>query len=168
MKDPQQTDMEIWKQLGEGTILLNMKKGTRDEIISELVDTLFETGQVDREIPVLQEVLRREAVLSTGVGNGVALPHARLADYKGWAIAFGRPVEPVDVDAVDGEPADLFFLLIADRNDPGTIVKILGRLARICDDSEVRKGLRKVKTPAKAIELFRSYETKSSKPPKGS
>jgi PTS system fructose-specific IIC component len=160
--------MEIWKQLSEDTIRLDMEKGTRDEIISELVDTLFDTSQVDREIPVLQEVLRRETVLSTGVGNGVALPHARLANYKGWALAFGRPVEPVDVDAVDGEPADLFFLLIADRDDPGTIVKILGRLARLCDDPEVRRGLRKVKTPGKAIELFHRFETKPTKPPKES
>lgn len=160
--------MEIWKRLCEDTIRLDMEKDTRDEIITELVDTLFDTDQVDREIPVLQEVLRREAVLSTGVGNGVALPHARLANYKGWAIAVGRPLEPVEVDAVDGQPADLFFLLIADRDDPGTIVKILGRLARICDDEEVRKELRKVKSPEKAIELFRKFETKPAKPLKGS
>jgi mannitol/fructose-specific phosphotransferase system IIA component (Ntr-type) len=151
--------MEIWKHLRKETIRLDMETGTKEEIFAELVDSLLETGQVDPELPVLKEVLRREAVLSTGVGNGVALPHARLANFKGWALSFGRPCEPVDVDAVDGQPADLFFLLIADRNDPGTIVKILGRLARLCDDVEMRKGLRKYKSPAKIIELFQKFET---------
>jgi mannitol/fructose-specific phosphotransferase system IIA component (Ntr-type) len=64
----------------------------------------------------------------------------------------------VDVGAVDSNPADLFFLLIADRNDPGTIVRILGRLARLCDDESVRAGLREVTEPGEVIDLFRRHE----------
>jgi mannitol/fructose-specific phosphotransferase system IIA component (Ntr-type) len=103
-------------------------------------------------------VLRREAVLSTGVGSGVALPHARLADFSGTALAFGRPLEPVDVGAVDGKPADLFFLLIADRRDPSTIVRILGRLARLCDNDDARTTLRTVQTPEQVIDLLRAID----------
>jgi len=117
------------------------------------------TEQIDPALPALEEVLRREAVLSTGVGNGVALPHARLENYNGFALAFGRPLQPLDVDAVDEQPADLFFMLLADKDDPGTIVKILGRLARLCDDESVRMGLRKAGTPAAVIEVFRDFES---------
>ncbi len=152
--------METWKQLDEHSIRLDINARNKAKIFSVLVDALIESGQVDPELPALEEVIRREEVLSTAVGNGVALPHARLDNYKGFALAFGRPVKPVDMGAVDGRPADLFFLLIADRHDPSSIVRILGRLARLCDDEEVRQGLRGAKTPAEVIDLVRAYETK--------
>jgi len=149
---------EIWHLLSEGAVLLEMTTGDREEVFGELVEALSSKGAVPRALPVLEEVLRREAVLSTGVGNGVALPHARLSGFRGQVLAFGRPAEPVDVGAVDSHPADLFFLLIADRNDPGTIVRILGRLARLCDDEQIRSALRETTTPDEVIDLFRTRE----------
>jgi mannitol/fructose-specific phosphotransferase system IIA component (Ntr-type) len=150
--------MDIWKELNSDAIRLDIDAGTKEEIFNVLVEALVITEQVDPALPALEEVLRREAVLSTGVGNGVALPHARLENYTGFALAFGRPLEPLDVDAVDRQPADLFFMLLADKNDPGTIVKILGRLARLCDDESVRKELRKAGTPAAVIKVVRNSE----------
>ncbi len=150
--------MDIWKELNSDAIRLDIDAGTKEEIFNVLVEALVITEQVDPALPALEEVLRREAVLSTGVGNGVALPHARLENYTGFALAFGRPLEPLDVDAVDRQPADLFFMLLADKNDPGTIVKILGRLARLCDDESVRKELRNAGTPAAVIKVVRNSE----------
>lgn len=150
--------MDIWKELNSDAIRLDIDAGTKEEIFNVLVEALVITEQVDPALPALEEVLRREAVLSTGVGDGVALPHARLENYTGFALAFGRPLEPLDVDAVDRQPADLFFMLLADKNDPGTIVKILGRLARLCDDESVRKELRKAGTPAAVIKVVRNSE----------
>jgi mannitol/fructose-specific phosphotransferase system IIA component (Ntr-type) len=150
--------MEIWKRLSEGTVRIGIPARDKAEVFATLIQGLVEAGQVAPELPVLEEVLRREQVLSTGVGNGVALPHARLENFSGFALAFGRPLEPIDVGAVDVLPADLFFLLIADRRDPSTIVRILGRLARLCDREETRDGLRSVQTPEQAIELFKSVE----------
>lgn len=150
--------MDIWKELNSDAIRLDIDAGTKEEIFNVLVEALVITEQVDPALPALEEVLRREAVLSTGVGNGVALPHARLENYSGFALAFGRPLKPLDVDAVDRQPADLFFMLLADKNDPGTIVKILGRLARLCDDESVRKELRKAGTPAAVIKVVRNSE----------
>jgi PTS system fructose-specific IIC component len=149
---------EIWHLLTEGVVCLEMQAEDREAVFSELVDALLDKGVVPPGLPVLDEVLRREAVLSTGVGNGVALPHARLSGFNSQVLAFGRPAEPVDVGAVDSNPADLFFLLIADRNDPGTIVRILGRLARLCDDETVRNKLREVTDSSEVIELFHGYE----------
>jgi len=151
--------MEIWKQLSPASIRLDIPARDKAEVFATLIQGLVESGKVDPELPVLEEVLRREAVLSTGVGNGVALPHARLGDFTGFALAFGRPQAPVDVGAVDACPADLFFLLIADRRDPSTIVRVLGRLARLCDSEDTRTVLRAVQTPEQVIELFRSVES---------
>lgn len=150
--------MEIWKHLSEGTVRLGIPARDKAEVFATLIEGLVEAGQVDPELPVLEEVLRREQVLSTGVGKGVALPHARLENYSGFALAFGRPLEPIVVGAVDGLPADLFFLLIADRRDPSSIVRVLGRLARLCDNEETREELRAVQTPEQVIELFRTIE----------
>ena len=151
--------MEIWKELNSNAVLLDIDAGTKEEVFEALVESLVLTDQIDPALPALEEVLRREAVLSTGVGNGVALPHARMESYPGFALAFGRPKEPLDVDAVDRQPADLFFLLLADKDDPATIVKILGRLARLCDDEAVRDGLRKAGTPATVIKVIRASES---------
>ena len=151
--------MEIWKQLEEATIRLGLNARDKSEVIAELADALIRSGRVDPEVPVIEEVLRREQVLSTGVGNGVALPHARLDGYRGSTLAFGRPVKPLDVGAVDGQPADLFFLLIGDRRDPSSIVRILGRIARLCDDPSLRAGLRSATDPSGVIEVLRSHES---------
>ncbi|MFC1529416.1 PTS sugar transporter subunit IIA [Gemmatimonadota bacterium] len=150
--------MEIWKELNSDAIQLDIDVDTKEEVFAVLVESLVLTEQVDPALPALDEVLRREAVLSTGVGNGVALPHARLGTYRGYSLAFGRPLQPLDVDAVDRQPADLFFLLLADRDDPATIVKILGRLARLCDDESVREGLRRAGTSAEVIRVIRDSE----------
>jgi mannitol/fructose-specific phosphotransferase system IIA component (Ntr-type) len=153
--------METWKQLEESAIKLDIEAKKKEKIFAVLVDALIETGQIDADLQALEEVIRREEVLSTGVGNGVALPHARLDNFPKFALAFGRPVQPVDVGAVDGQPADLFFLLIADKNDPSQIVRILGRLARLCDDEEVRNKLRKAKSPAQVAKLVQTFNTTS-------
>jgi mannitol/fructose-specific phosphotransferase system IIA component (Ntr-type) len=159
--------MEIWRQLSPATIRLDIQARDKAEVFGVLVEALTAAGKAGPGLPLLEEVLRREQVLSTGVGNGVALPHARLDGFPGFALAFGRPVRPLDVGAVDGRPADLFFLLIADRRDPSTIVRILGRLARLCDDAVVREGLRKVTTPEETIDWFRRMEEKAAGDPRG-
>ncbi len=153
--------METWNQLEESAIKLDIEAQNKEKIFTVLIEALAESGQIGPDLPALEEVIRREEVLSTGVGNGVALPHARLDNFPRFALAFGRPVEPVDVGAVDGMPADLFFLLIADKDDPSQIVRILGRLARLCDDEGVRQKLRKAKTPAQVIKLVQAFETAS-------
>ena len=153
--------METWNQLEESAIKLDIEAQNKEKIFAVLVEALAESEQIGPDLPALEEVIRREEVLSTGVGNGVALPHARLDNFPQFALAFGRPVEPVDVGAVDGLPADLFFLLIADKDDPSQIVRILGRLARLCDDEGVRQKLRKVKTPARVITIVQAFETDS-------
>jgi mannitol/fructose-specific phosphotransferase system IIA component (Ntr-type) len=153
--------METWNQLEESAIKLDIEAKNKEKIFAVLVEALTETGQIDPDLSALEEVIRREEVLSTGVGNGVALPHARLDNYPRFALAFGRPVKPVDVGAVDGLPADLFFLLIADKNDPSQIVRILGRLARLCDDEGVRQKLRNAKTPGQVMKLVQAFEAAS-------
>jgi mannitol/fructose-specific phosphotransferase system IIA component (Ntr-type) len=150
--------METWEQFKEDAIRLDIEEKKKEKIFSVLVDALIESGQVEPELPVLEEVIRREEVLSTGVGNGVALPHARLDNFGRVALAFGRPVKPVDVGAVDGQPADLFFMLIADKDDPSLIVRILGRLARLCDDEANREKLRKAKSPRQVVRLIQDFE----------
>ena len=153
--------METWNQLEESAIKLDIEAQNKEKIFAVLVEALAESGQISPDLPALAEVIRREEVLSTGVGNGVALPHARLDNFPRFALAFGRPVEPVDVGAVVGLPADLFFLLIADKDDPSQIVRVLGRLARLCDDEGVRQKLRKAKTAAQVIKFVQAFETNS-------
>jgi mannitol/fructose-specific phosphotransferase system IIA component (Ntr-type) len=90
---------------------------------------------------VLEAVEEREAVLSTGIGNGVAIPHARSSAVAGLGIVGGVSAVPVPFDAIDGEPVRLFFLIVGPEAEAGPHVKALSRIARLVRHDEVRRRL---------------------------
>jgi nitrogen PTS system EIIA component len=96
---------------------------------------------------VLAAVLEREAVLSTGIGFGVAIPHARSAGVKVLAVVGGRTGSGVAYDGIDGEPVRLFFMIVGPEESAGLHVKILSRIARLVRVDAVRRKLTEARTP---------------------
>jgi nitrogen PTS system EIIA component len=90
---------------------------------------------------VLGAVLERESVLSTGIGFGVAIPHARSAAVRELTMVAGVSPSPVPFDAIDGEPVRLFFLIVGPESSAGQHVKILSRIARLVRRDSVRQQL---------------------------
>src|SRR3954468_5379640 len=144
-------------------IKLNLASADRDTVLNELVDQIPQlANQPDARKTLLRALHERELLHSTGIGDGIALPHARnalvgLVDEP--IVVFARHATGIPYGAIDGAPARLFFLLIAP-----TVTQhlgILARLSRILRDPKVRQHLLTAETPEKVISLLRDAEAKS-------
>jgi len=116
---------------------VNGKKQALQEIAAKAAEL---TGQSERTI--LEILLQREKLGSTGVGNGVAIPHGKLPKLNNVFGLFARLDRPVDFEALDGQPVDLIFLLLAPEDAGADHLKALARVARLLRDPEVTRKLR--------------------------
>ena len=115
-------------------------------IIAELAERLV-AGTGGEADDVVRAVEERESVLSTGIGFGVAIPHARSPAVRELAIVSGVSAAPVPYDSIDGEPVRLFFLIVGPEASAGLHVKILSRIARLVRRDGVRRHLVEARTP---------------------
>jgi mannitol/fructose-specific phosphotransferase system IIA component (Ntr-type) len=127
-------------------VLVPLNARDKQGIIAELAERLVSQAGGDLET-VLRAIEERESVLSTGVGFGVAIPHARSSVVRELAIVGGVSAEPVPYDSIDGEPVRLFFLIVGPESSAGLHVKILSRIARLVRRDGVRRHLVEARTP---------------------
>jgi mannitol/fructose-specific phosphotransferase system IIA component (Ntr-type) len=132
---------------------------TKGDVLRELVElvTLGRNG-VDPEA-VLASVRERELVLSTGIGGGVAIPHGKISCIDQLVLAAGVSAEPIDFDALDGKPVQLFFLLVGPESASGAHVKALSRISRLLRRDPLRTDLVAATTPEEFLRLVRLSET---------
>lgn len=140
------TAMKIMDILKKEFILEELKAKSKREVLVELA-AVFARGKTkfDPEA-MLHVLLEREKLGSTGIGDGIAIPHGKLAGLEEMVIAFGRSREGVDFEAMDGKPAHLFFLLMAPENSAGQHLKALAKISRMLKDAVFRKYLLAAKT----------------------
>jgi mannitol/fructose-specific phosphotransferase system IIA component (Ntr-type) len=134
---------------------LHLRSLTRDEVLTDLVGRLAENGRVTQPQALLEALLERERLGSTGIGHGVAVPHCRMVDVSAPMIALGRTDHDVDVHAIDGQPARLFFLLIAPEGAAAVQVQLLARIARLMRDADTRQRLMEAETAEQALVVIR-------------
>ncbi|MDP9348942.1 MAG: PTS sugar transporter subunit IIA [Gemmatimonadota bacterium] len=114
---------------------------SKDELLEELVAILRDTGEVEDPARILHAVREREEVLSTGIGNGVAIPHGKASELGRLTMAAGVSRDRVDFDALDGKPVRLFFLLVGPESASGQHVKALSRISRLVRSDGFRERL---------------------------
>lgn len=127
-------------------------------IIRELARLLVDRVGGDFD-DVLAAVLEREAVLSTGIGHGVAIPHGRSPSVPELAIVCGSTPEGIPFDAIDGEPVRIFFLIVGPERAAGQHVKALGRIARLVRGDAVRTRLLAARTATEFYDALAEAET---------
>jgi PTS system nitrogen regulatory IIA component len=138
-------------------VLVPLTARDKRGIISELAERLVaQTGGALDD--VLRAVEERESVLSTGVGFGVAIPHARSSAVRELGIVGGVSREPVPYDSIDGEPVRLFFLIVGPESSAGLHVKLLSRIARLVRRDGVRRDLIEARTPDEFYHVLRDAE----------
>lgn len=133
--------MKIVDLLQRSAIAADMKAVGKNEALSEMTEALLRVaGSLNRDdiIKVLQE---RERLGSTGIGDGVAIPHGKVKDIDRLLISFGRSRRGVDFESMDGKPAQLFFLLVAPEESVGIHLKTLARISKLLKNSDVRRRL---------------------------
>ncbi len=138
--------MNIQDMLKKEFIIEDLKSRTKKEVLVELADVfLRDDTDIDRSA-VIEVLLEREKLGSTGIGDGIAIPHGKLAGLEKLVVSFGRSVAGVDFDSMDGGPVHIFFLLLAPENSAGLHLKALARISRMLKDVSFRESLIKAET----------------------
>ena len=140
--------------LSPQAIELDVDASLKEDVLARLVEILVRNGRLPAQNTLLESLVEREGLGSTGVGHGVAIPHARSDEIQGFAIALGRTREAVDFDAVDGQPTRIFFLLVGPEKDGNEHLVLLARIARIMKDARTREQLLNAATADEAMALF--------------
>lgn len=141
-------------------IIIPLKESSKDGVLRELVHAVT-SNVVQEPEEVLRAVLEREAVLSTGIGNGVAIPHGKSAAVPELLMAAGRTAEPIDFDSLDGQPVRLLFMLVGPETAAGPHIKALSRISRLVRQESVREQLINAKTPD---EFYRGLKDAEANP----
>ena len=133
--------MEISVLLQPEAVISGLKASSKKQVLQELARHAAQiTGVNDRRI--FETLLERERLGTTGVGNGIAIPHGKLADFTRMYGVFARLDKPVDFDAIDEQPVDLIFLLLAPEGAGADHLKALARVSRLLRDASVCEKLR--------------------------
>ena len=150
--------MKLSKFTEESLINFNLKWTSKNEIIKELVDLAAKSKLVKDRDELYQAVVEREKLVTTGVGYGVAFPHAKTKAVKGILIAFGRSQAGVDFEAMDKKPVHLFFLIAAPEDAIGAHLNVMARLSYIMKSEKVREKLMQTQSPKELLEIIDSVE----------
>ena len=150
--------MKISDILEEKMVVTNLPGNTKEEIIDKLIDIISQSPKVLEKEKVRNAIFEREKIMSTGVGNGFAIPHGKTDAVADIVAAFGVTTQPIDYKALDEKPVRLVFLLIGKDNLVGPHIKLLSRISRLMNKEEFRNKLLETKTPHDIIETFKQEE----------
>ncbi len=150
--------MTLLDILSPESTTVDLKGETKEEIIAELVDSLAVGDAISDRDKVLQAVLEREKIMSTGIGDGIAIPHGKSDSVVKLVAALGTQRRGVDFEALDGEPAYVFFLLVSPANVSGPHIKALARISRLLKNDEFKKKLISASSSAEIIAAIKSEE----------
>ncbi len=127
----------------------------RNEALAAMIDTLSAAGKLQDKETFFQAILERERIVSTGIGMGVAVPHAKLEGYRNFFIAIGiQARQGIEWNALDSAPVHLIFMIGGPSNQQAQYLQILSSLTSAIRNEERHKKLLRVKTPKQVIELF--------------
>jgi PTS system nitrogen regulatory IIA component len=155
--------MIIVEHLNPRAVSMDLKGKTKKETLQELTEVLINCGEVESEEKdnIVNVLLEREKIGSTGIGHGVAIPHGKYEALKGTTLAAGYSKKGVDFDSADGEPVHFFFLLLTSPKEGQVHLKILARLSRFLKDRVFVGKLSKAKDIEEFYEIIKNKEEKS-------
>jgi fructose-specific phosphotransferase system IIA component len=152
--------MKLSKSIQKKALLLGMKASNKREALEELVDLLCKAYKLKDRSTILEAIRAREEKQSTGIGMGLAVPHAKTHVVDKLYVAFGRSEEGIDFDTIDGEKARLFFILVSPRDVSGPHIKALAGISRLIKHEEFRRDLLECTDENEFIDLVKKAEQK--------
>lgn len=151
--------MRLSEILSESLIRISLKNQNKTAVIEDLLDLASASGKINNRNAVLQSVLEREKLMSTGLGKGIALPHAKTDDVSGLVLAVAVSKEGIDFNATDGQPAHLFFFLLAPKKEAGLNLQVLAKIAGLTSSPEFCQSLINAGSEKEVLDLIRQEET---------
>jgi nitrogen PTS system EIIA component len=154
--------MNIHEILDKEAISIDLTAQGKEEVLTELIGLLVSSGKVkkDDRAEILKKVKEREAMGSTGIGKGIAIPHAKCAKMKKMGAAFGMSKQGLDFKSLDGELTHIFFLLVDPGETPGPHLKALARISRLLDDKFIRDKLKAATSAKDILKIIKEEEQK--------
>ncbi len=148
--------MRISDFLCPKAITADLKGGNKKEVIEELVDLLLSAGAIEKKnkAKLIEMLMAREALGSTAIGQGIAIPHAKSESVTKLTAGLGVSKKGIDFDSLDGEPAYIFFLLVAPVDSAGPHLKALARISRLLKDKYFRESLKSSKDEKSILKLM--------------
>jgi PTS system nitrogen regulatory IIA component len=138
---------------------MDVRGTTKDEIIEYLVDMLWDTGKVSSREDALRCVREREEKMSTGIQNGIAIPHGKTAAVDQLLACIALKKEGVDFDSLDGEPSRIFIMTLSPVDRSGPHIQFLSEVSQLLQDKEARKSLLAANTPREVLDIVTGGET---------
>ncbi|MDB5295373.1 MAG: fruA 1 [Phycisphaerales bacterium] len=151
--------MRLTEILKPQNIKVPLAAATKAEAIGELVSTLAANGELTDAKKVLDAVLEREQTRTTGIGNGLAIPHGKCTGTDHLVMAIGRPGTPVDFQAIDGRPVNLIWLLASPPDKTGPHIHALARISRLMTIDKFRHALAEAKTAEEIYDAIVKQES---------
>lgn len=150
--------MKVLDVLSSATICVELKGTTKEEVIAELCELLRKNSRINDIEGVKAALMEREELGSTGIGQGVAIPHARCHSLTEMSAALGISKKGIDFGSLDGEPVYVVFLLVAPPDSSGQHLKTLARISRLLKDKFFRQTLKEAKTTEEIEKIIREED----------
>ena len=138
--------------------VMDLKARDKEGAIKEIAEKLAEGGKLIDKGKFIKDVLERETLGSTGIGNNVGIPHARTEAVKGFVIGFGKSASGIEFKALDGENVNLVFLMGADLGELNLYLRILAELSRLLMNNVFRQAISAAPTEAEVVETIKKFE----------
>ena len=150
--------MRLTDILKPQNIKIPLAATTKNDAIAELVQLLADNGQITDAKKVLEAVLEREATRTTGIGNGLAIPHGKCSGTPDLVMAIGKPAQPIDFQAIDGKPVTVIWMLTSPPDKTGPHIHALARISRLMTIDKFQQALRLAKTADEVIQAVVAQE----------
>lgn len=154
--------MKITEFLNVKGIHLNLQTSEKQEVLKELVDVLAGIKDIGDKKVILKALLERESLGSTGIGQGIAIPHGKTDKVEELVSVLAISKKGVNFEALDGEPVYIFFLLVAPKDAAGPHLKALAQISRMLRDTYFCDLLRRCESAEQVYELIRKEENRKS------
>lgn len=154
--------MKLSDLIDTKAIVSELQATTKEDVIQELIDALAAAGKIDKgdSKKLIAALMAREQLGSTGIGQGLAVPHAKHNSVGNLVAAFGRSKKGIDFDSLDGEPVYLVFLLLSNKEASGQHLEALAYITKLLRDDLFCRFLKEAKDHAELIELLREADQK--------
>jgi PTS system nitrogen regulatory IIA component len=152
--------MKIMDILVRDAVVLDLGVRNKRDVLAEMANALAKVEPRIEADRLLEVLLEREALQSTGIGEGVAIPHGKLAGLDRLVASFARSSEGVDFESIDGQPTHHFFLLVVPEHSGGQYLKALARISRFFRDPAFRQQLTDAETLADVVAAIEEEDAK--------
>jgi PTS system nitrogen regulatory IIA component len=150
--------MKILDILDKDCIIPELRSQNKQEVLEELAEALFQHQDNLNKEDLIEVLMDRERLGSTGIGDGIAIPHGKIQDLDVLMLSFGRSPGGIDFDSMDGRPTHLFFLLIAPENSAGVHLRALAKISRLLKSATFRHKLMEAPTRTEIFQIIQEED----------